>query len=373
MSSVRVVFLPSPSPAPDGWSRYASELASSLEDRGIVVCTADMPQFGTPLRLLENPLACLAWALRLRSWIQKADPLVLHVTAEPFMLLVPFLPLGGRCVVLTVHGSYAYLPDHALRLLRPLYRALYVRALRRVSTVIAVSRFTKEYLMRRLQEDGIDFDPDRIVVIPNGIRVSGYQYKETPSPHDGRRILTVAPVKGRKGIIESLRAVASYRTRYGDVRYRVVGTHVPTSAYGGRVAREIRSLGLTDVVTFTGRLSEEALRDEYAAADVFLMLPIVKEPYFEGFGLVYLEANACGVPAVGSKAGGSAEAIQDGVSGFLVDAHDPESAAARLDEAIRAGTSTRASARRWAQEHDVSRVAERVASLYDQAAVLWNR
>ena len=72
-------------------------------------------------------------------------------------------------------------------------------------------------------------------------------------------------------------------------------------------------------VVFTGRISEEEKVEHYRLADVYVM-----PSSGEGFGIVYLEAMACGVPVIGSKADGSREALRDGRLGKLVDPRDPD-------------------------------------------------
>jgi phosphatidylinositol alpha-1,6-mannosyltransferase len=249
--------------------------------------------------------------------------------------------------------------------LRWVYSILYAQALKKIDRIVAVSTYTKNYLLKCLQNDGISYDASKIEVIHNAIRVADYPYELEHESIGPKRILTVAPVKARKGLMESIHAVAAYHKKYSiDFVYRIVGGYDPENALAKELQAEIDRLAIREMVTFTGRVSDDELKKEYASADLFLMLPVVKEPYFEGFGLVYLEAAAAGVPSIGSKEGGSSEAIQEGVSGFLVDAEDADVAAERIHGVLSKDMITHAGARAWAEEHDINKLAEEVRSLY---------
>ena len=83
-------------------------------------------------------------------------------------------------------------------------------------------------------------------------------------------------------------------------------------------------------VIFAGKVPHEELPDYFRTADVFVM-PSVKE----GFGIVFLEAAACGLPVIGGNRDGSVDALADGVIGTLVDPEDPAMIAKAIDSAFR--------------------------------------
>jgi len=87
-----------------------------------------------------------------------------------------------------------------------------------------------------------------------------------------------------------------------------------------RLESKVRSLGLAERVIFTGMVNERDKADHFRLADAFVM-----PGRGEGFGFVFLEALACGVPAVGSQLDGSREALRDGLLGELVDPANPAS------------------------------------------------
>ena len=86
-----------------------------------------------------------------------------------------------------------------------------------------------------------------------------------------------------------------------------------------RLEEKAESLGVDDMVVFTGRISEETKADHYRLADAYVM-----PSRWEGFGFVVIEALACGIPVIASKLDGTAEAVRGGELGLIVDPDDPD-------------------------------------------------
>ena len=97
-----------------------------------------------------------------------------------------------------------------------------------------------------------------------------------------------------------------------------------------RLEAKAKSLGVGDRVVFTGFIREAEKADHYRLADAFVM-----PGRGEGFGFVFLEALACGIPVVGSKLDGSREALRQGELGLLVDPDRPDDIAAGILEALK--------------------------------------
>jgi phosphatidyl-myo-inositol dimannoside synthase len=91
-------------------------------------------------------------------------------------------------------------------------------------------------------------------------------------------------------------------------------------------------LGLADRTTFAGKVASEDLRSYYEDADLFVLPSGITETSFEGFGIVYLEANCLGVPTMAVRAAGAQEAVEEGRSGFFVE----EPTVAAIEEGLRA-------------------------------------
>lgn len=210
--------------------------------------------------------------------------------------------------------------------------------LRRADAVVAVSHFTRNALIRIM---GVD--EKKITLIHNGVNterfVPGDRNPVLIERHglQGRQIiLTVGRIVPRKGLDAVIRALPQVLEQAPDAHYLVVGD----GHYRAALETLVERLGLRDRVTFAGKVAEEELADYYRIADVFAM-PNREMPDgdTEGFGLVFLEANACGVPVIGGRAGGAVEAVQDGENGILVDGWSLEDIAEALtrlltDEAL---------------------------------------
>jgi glycosyltransferase involved in cell wall biosynthesis len=127
-------------------------------------------------------------------------------------------------------------------------------------------------------------------------------------------------VRRYKGIDVVIRAFALARRSLADARLLIIGDGPELP----RLRALVRRLGLADAVEFTGRMGAEAMVERLNRCHVFL-----NASPKEGWGLTVVEANACGVPVVGSDRPGLRDSIQDGVTGFLASADDPASFARR--------------------------------------------
>ncbi len=184
----------------------------------------------------------------------------------------------------------------------------------RANKVITVSHFAKEKLVE------IGIPENKIVVIPNGVDPVKFNPRLDSSPirkkhnlENKKVILTVARLGEHKGHANVIRALPQVLEKVSEAIYLVVGPGEEESRLNGLV----KKLGLNDRVIFTGEVEEEELPLYYAACDVFIMPSDI-----EGFGIVFLEANACGKPVIGGKVGGITDAIIDGATGLLVDPFD---------------------------------------------------
>jgi phosphatidylinositol alpha-1,6-mannosyltransferase len=206
--------------------------------------------------------------------------------------------------------------------------------------VVAVSRFTRDSLVALM---GVD--PGKITLIPNGVDLSRFAQRARRDDLvqrygiAGRRVLlTVGRLSERKGQDKVIEALPALRRAIPDLVYLLVGDGPSRALLEGQA----RALGVAGCVIFAGSVPQDELPDHYALADAFIManreLPSGET---EGFGLVFLESNACGVPVIAGRAGGSVDAVTDGVNGLLVDGEDLDAivdAVSRvfLDDALRA-------------------------------------
>jgi len=189
------------------------------------------------------------------------------------------------------------------------------RALHYADRILAVSHYTRDRLLNEQH-----LDPAKISVLPNTFDATRFQI--TPKPqHLLKRynlteqqpiILTVARLDSSeqyKGYDHILQALPEIRRQVPQVHYILVGK----GSDRARIEQLITSLNLQDCVTLTGFVPDEELCDHYNLCNVFAM-----PSKGEGFGIVYLEALACGKPTIGGNQDGAIDALCQGELGVLV-------------------------------------------------------
>jgi len=155
----------------------------------------------------------------------------------------------------------------------------------------------------------------KTVIAYVGVANDFFAAEHVYAANDVKRLITVCRLdEERKNIDLTLRALAGLKDKY-RFSYTVIGE--------GRLRVGLenlsRELGLEKEVIFTGHLSKDTLKRLYASSDLFIMTSSVGSKSFEGFGITYLEANACGTPVLAARVGGAAEAVKEGISGMFVE------------------------------------------------------
>ena len=211
------------------------------------------------------------------------------------------------------------------------YDALRRGALRRAESVFPVSHYTGG-LLRELGVDGA-----RIEVVPNGVDPAQY-FPGDASALRGQLglagktvLLTVGRLVERKGIDTVLAALPELVRTYPELAYVIVGEGPDRS----RLERLIQASGAASHVHLLGRAPAGSMRDYYNLCDVFVMPARSDAQDVEGFGLVFLEASACGKPVVGARTGGVVDAVRDGETGLLVAPGSHEALGAALHDLLR--------------------------------------
>ncbi len=242
------------------------------------------------------------------------------------MLLQFFRPFRPGQLVLTFHGS-EILKFAGSRLRRWLTQCLIERATR----VSAVSNYTQQLLLNSFSAAA-----DKTVLTPGALRSDFSAVR--PKPAAGKRnrivVLTVGRLHPRKGQLFTLQALQRLAPELRQqVEYWIAGT-----AGKGAYEAELRSAAAAQpdlAVHFLGNLPDDELSAVYEQADVFALTSVNLSRSVEGFGLVYLEAAAHGLPVVAHDVGGVAEAVMNGLTGLLVPPGEPAQLAAALETLIR--------------------------------------
>ena len=189
-------------------------------------------------------------------------------------------------------------------------------------------------------------NPSKVHVIPNGIDLTPIHQAGTGDESESSRptLLTVARLLKRKGIHRVIKAMPKVLSKFPNARYVVVGD----GGYRDKLVKMAMESPARDSIEFTGPVSDAEKWKWYRECTLFVMPSTI-----EGFGIVYLEANAFGKPVIGGNVMGVPEAVADGETGLLVDPLDVDAIANAIigllqnpSEARRLGDSGRKRAER---------------------------
>jgi phosphatidylinositol alpha-1,6-mannosyltransferase len=236
--------------------------------------------------------------------------------AHPQLLLSALLFAKGRYATMTYGNDF-------LAAQQRWHRFLFNWMLAQSNPLITITKANRQ----RLQLLGL---PQAKVIYP-GTDISNF----TPLPKlktADPTLLTVGRLVSRKGIDTVLQALPSLQQQFPTLCYEIVGDGPDRE----RLQTLVAKLGLDSAVKFLGKVSDANLLAAYRRADIFVM-PTREEKEIasmEGFGIVYLEASACGLPVVAGRSGGVAEAVRDGETGYLVEPDNPVALAETLSHLL---------------------------------------
>jgi phosphatidylinositol alpha-1,6-mannosyltransferase len=328
-------------PAVGGIETYTSELVQRWADRpgavhvvapqleGAASVDADMPLPVTRVATRPDFLPLSGVLSVVRTARSLRPDVAFHTQWQTLgaSFLARRLTGHPRRVVCAAHGrELLFNPVDRVPGLSALYNTLRRLLLRVPDRLTPVSRYTAGLL----QDLGVD--AARLRVVPNGTDPERFQPFDASALRrslglDGQTILlTVGRLVPRKGIDTTLQALPALLDAVPDLTYLVVGTGPDRD----RLERLAADLGVRDNVRFTGEVSFEDLPHYYNIADAFAMPSREAPPDVEGFGIVFLEAGACGVPVVGARSGGVPDAVRDGETGLLVPPSSPDALAEAL-------------------------------------------
>lgn len=180
----------------------------------------------------------------------------------------------------------------------------------------------------------------------------------------------IEPLKGVDTLIRAMAIVKSTCKEFVCPHYLVIiggdpeGHPERDEGEMGRLQALARSLGLDEIVLFLGKRGQHTLPYYYSAAEV-----VVMPSHYESFGMVALEAMACGTPVIASQVGGLAYLVQEGETGFFVPAQDPMALAGKLrlmfvNHELRAEMGSRAVT--YAQRYRWETIADQISAVYQQ-------
>lgn len=320
--------------SPGGLNRYFGDLAQALQRAGWSVQAVVFAGPAGPLDVGSLGASLPTRVLRyLRATQRAGDVEVVDAHFALYALLPMYVgKLRNKPWVVHFQGPWAAESAVAgagwagVALKRMLERAVY----RRATAVIVLCPAFKELLA-----DHYGVARGRIHVVPPSVDAGRFSAPPLSAEEGSFRVVCARRLETRMGIDVLLRAWQQFLASYGDgARLRIIGT--------GTQERQLRdlaaSLSLGSSVEFLGRVADDELIAEYGAADC----AVVPTRSLEGFGLVVLEAMACGTPSIVTRVGGLPEAVAELDDSLIVEPEDVASLAHRLERAARGDLPTRA-------------------------------
>jgi len=350
----------------NGWARYSLDMVHALQKQGMtpVVVVNSQNINETTIETIKilphfrnyvlNFLTSFWYAWKLRKLAKDCDRI--HAFVESYSGVAYFLQiLTGKEYVVTTHGTYGVLPFKFSLPVRWFHKKTFLTA----KKVVCVSTYTAT----ALQSYGIY----NTTVINNGITFEKFNKGEVPALELREDILlSVGALKYRKGQHIALQAFAKIASTSPQLKYYVVGEQ-SDAEYFQKLKNIATDVHVENRVHFLSGISDSELLKLYKKAKVFVLPTLNKGAHFEGFGLVYLEANACGLPVIGSFESGAEDAIKNGETGILVTQGDSDAVAEAIisllsKENIWRNMSTAGLV--WAKEHDWKQIIEHYVTLY---------
>ncbi len=325
-------------PSLGGIQQYVASLAKALADGGAevrVVATAQ-PQSEQFDAEANYPIARVAGASKRQVWqqMQAAAVELAGGSTETAVVATKWFPegpaaLGAARTIGGVSAMIGYDREFALHGLNLVKWGMQKYVLGNCDIIFALSGFTVKQLLRmgvaecRIHQLGTGLNTDQFYPDEAGAA----KLREQLGLQEARVVCTVSRLAAHKGHRYVLEALPIVAEQVPEVKYLIVGE----GPYRRRLEDYARAYQVEERVVFTGQVPLEQLRQFYTMAEVMVLasFDLLGEPT-EGFGLSFLEANACGTPVIGTHTGGIPEAVADRQSGLLVPPRDHQALASAL-------------------------------------------
>jgi phosphatidylinositol alpha-1,6-mannosyltransferase len=331
-----------------GMQRVATELHHALEARSDVsMRTVALRSSWKWVHIKAVPfLASLAVRLGREAAAHRADTILFTsmTTALPLLIAGPALQRKGIRIAAIIHGLDVTDPN-------PVYQMAVGRLCGMLDAVMPVSRATGEELVAR------GLPRDRVHVVPNAVDLDRFEGVADSRDAPARVHVTGAPTLPGDAFL--LVAVGRQVRRKGFVWFienvmpklpeRVIFWLAGDGPERENIEAAIKRAGLQQRVRCLGKISEEELVELYRRGNLFVMPNIVVPGDMEGFGIVMLEAGACGLPTLAADLEGIRDVIDEGVNGWFAPTEDADAFATRIQELLDDPDALRQASQRTAQ------------------------
>ncbi len=326
-----------------GWGRYAADLVCGVKANGCAT---------TVLAVEGGARGFLRAVVYARKHIGDFD--IIHaLDVYPYGVIAYFARIFlSKKIVVTAQGTYAIEPLYGWKT-----AFLSKLACKSANAVIAISNFTKEELLKKVKLRNIE-------VINHGVNLALFYTEHLPG--DENFILSVGAIKRRKGYHISIPAFALAGKNFPTLKYKIVGSHSDT-AYFNELKGLAAKYGVSESVEFLNEVSEVELRGLYQKSQLFVLTSLNIDHNFEGFGLVFLEAAAAGLPVVGTLGNGIEDAVKNDYNGILVRQNDIEATAGAISTILSSNKRRQAmseNSHEWARAHPLEKTVAQYIAAY---------
>ena len=338
-----------------GWGRLSSDLISGIRENGHeVTILKEIDDGFEGLPLLRRGVGMFSSAFHARKYLRNCD--VIHaIDVYPYGIIATLATLGLRKkIVISLIGTYSVAPLYNLRT-----SLLSRMSLHAAVAVTSISEFTKREVYKKVRLRDV-------ITITPGIDLEVFHKEHVES--NEQFIISVGALKERKGYHISIPAFALARQEITSLKYKIIGNQ-GDSSYFSELKRLAREYGVEDAVQFLTNIPDDELSNLYKEAKLFLLPSVNAGHHFEGFGIVFLEAAAAGLPVIGTWGNGIEEAVQNDQNGFLIAQNDIAGTSKAILEIVRNPERWREMSARsysWADENDLDGMIKNMQVMYDK-------
>lgn len=294
----------------DGGGRFSHDLVLDLKRSGFEVLTFTNYDF------LKNPFLNF---FKIRKMLRNSD--IIHaIDIWPNGFYARLISFGlKKPIIITALGTYSVAPFYSWR------RSL-MKFTSRNTQIVSISDYTKKKILETMPNLSIK------VICPSFSLDfwTGGMADESGALKFRPYILSVGALKPRKGYINSIKAFSVAANELKNLNYIIVSQNEDYN-YAKKLKNLVKENNLENRIFFMNLgVDDSRLLGFYRNAELFVLTPVEENHHFEGFGIVYLEAAASGLPIVASKNSGAESAVKEDYNGILVPQNNPKTAAAAI-------------------------------------------
>ena len=319
-----------------------------------IFCRSYRDKFGQSF--FRDLFFAISVSLKVSKYLRNSPSLLFSARIIPETFYLSFVPFLKKTKIVTFAHGEEFTSVKTSRLL-----TLYAKfALKRTFLIIANSFFTKGLVLENFRYSL------PVEVVHLGVDYEKYQVSREEVERfvcskglnrDSIILFTVSRLEPRKNHVNVLYALKKLVSKGYPIKYIIAGD----GSYKERLISLVEALGLNQKVSFWGPVDEYEKVLAFNSADIFIMPSIQIGADLEGFGIVFMEAAAAGVPSIAGNVGGQPEAVIHGKTGLVVDGKNVDEIAKAIRFLIENPEVRRSmgkEARKWAKEHDWSKISK---------------